>query len=135
MDKGILLNDMEDSNNNIDNSAILKELQALNKGIDALTENQEVLTEFIINKDKEEKEEQEQKQEEELKKEEETKQEQTKADQESTRQAETYTETLEQISDNVNVTNHLLAGQNFFLGVVVGVLLIKILFDRFTTKL
>lgn len=119
---------MEDSNNNIDNSAILKELQALNKGIDALTENQEELTEFIINKDKEEKEAEEKKQEE-------TKQEQTKADQENIKQAETYTETLEQISNNVNVTNHLLAGQIFFFGVVVGVLLIKILFDRFSTKL
>ena len=126
---------MEDSNNNIDNSAVIKELQALNEGISSLTKNQEELTEFIINKDKEEKEAEEKKQEEEQKKQEETKQEQTKADQENTRQAETYTETLEQISNNVNVTNHLLAGQIFFFGVVVGVLLIKILFDRFTTKL
>lgn len=118
---------MEDSNNNVNNSSVLEELQTLNEGITSLNENQEELTEFIIKRDKENTEAQ-------AEKEEKLQEDQAKSDQDQTEQAETYTETLEQISNNVNVTNHLLAGQIFFFGVVVGVLLIKILFDRFSTR-
>lgn len=118
---------MEDNSNSINNSSILEELQALNEGITSLNENQEELTEFIIKRDKENTEAQ-------AEKEEKLEEDQVKSDQDQTEQAETYTETLEQISNNVNVTNHLLSGQIFFFGVVVGVLLIKILFDRFSTR-
>ena len=118
---------MEDNGNNVDNTSVLKELQTLNEGITTLNENQEELTEFIIKRDKENTEAQ-------AEKEEKQQEDQVKSDQDQSQQAETYTETLEQIANNVNVTNHLLSGQIFFFGVVVGVLLIKILFDRFSTR-
>lgn len=118
---------MEDNGNNVNNSSVLEELQTLNEGITSLNENQEELTEFIIKRDKETSEAQ-------AEKDQKLEEDQAKSDQDQTQQAETYTETLEQISNNVNVTNHLLSGQIFFLGVVVGVLLIKILFDRFSTR-
>lgn len=117
---------MEDNNNNVDNSAVLEQLQTLNKSVDALTENQEELIEFLVKKDQESKEADTEKQEKE--------EQQLETEKSSTEQAETYSESLQQISENINVTNHLISGQIFFMGVVVGVLLIKILFDRFGTR-
>ena len=118
---------MEDNNSNVDNSAVLEQLQTLNKSVDSLTENQEELIEFLVKKDQETKEADTEKQEKE-------EQQKLETEKSSTEQAETYSETLQQISENINVTNHLISGQIFFMGVVVGVLLIKILFDRFGTR-
>lgn len=46
-------------------------------------------------------------------------------------QADTYTETLTDIKTNIDLTNHFLVGNMFFISVLIGVLIGKILWDRF----
>lgn len=60
----------------------------------------------------------------------EAKQESAKA-QTNEQQEATQTETLQAVQASVDLTNHIMAGQICFLGVLVGVLLMKIFWDRF----
>lgn len=118
-------------NNNADYSALLKEIQILNEGVVSNGERLTEISEFLIAKDKAEnleKEENLKKQEEEkLKNEEVEKENQVKASEET----DTYTELLTDVRDQMVLTNNILSGQVFFMGVIFGILLLKILWDRF----
>ena len=46
-------------------------------------------------------------------------------------QTETFEEILTETRDNITLTNSIFAGQICFLGIIAGILLGKILFDRF----
>ena len=119
----------------VTNKDILDALTTLNDNTVANNDSIKELTEYLISKDEKEKEEQEIRAEKEAteSKEQETvkAEESAKADSET----QTYTELLTSINDNVILTNHLIAGQIFFMGALLGTLLIKILFDRFSTRL
>lgn len=52
------------------------------------------------------------------------------ARQEANDQAETYTELLTDIRDQIQLTNQLLTVNGLYIGIVVGLLTLKILFDR-----
>lgn len=128
----------ENISNNIDITPIVEELQILNKGVVSNGEKLDSITEYLITKDKEEKdkeEEQLKKEEEQLKKDQEEEELQKGIEQEKeqsqTRQTETYTEILTDIRDQSVVTNYILSGQIFFMGVLFGVVLLSVLWNRF----
>lgn len=132
------VNAMEDTNNNIDSSAIFGELQTLNQGISSINKQTEELVLYLVNKDKEA--EAEKKEAEKLaKKTAEADAEQAEADaeaqeakdQQAQEQTETYTELLTDIRDGIELENQMFAGQILFMGIICGVLLAKIFFDRF----
>ena len=123
----------------VTNKDILDALNSLNDNTVANNDSIKELTEYLISKDEKEKEEQEKNEELRAEKEEtESKEQETAKAEESAKadsQTETYTELLTSINDNVILTNHLIAGQIFFMGALLGTLLIKILFERFSTRL
>lgn len=126
---------MENNDNSSNNAAVLEELQTLNEGISSLNENQEELTEYIINKDKEEEELKAEQEEEQKIADEESEQIEQEEKEAQEADQETYTEIVSDIRDSINLNNHLLSGQIFFCGVIAGLLIIKILFDRFSTHI
>ena len=114
----------ETTNNNVDLNPLLEEIQVLNQGIVFNGEKLDQLTEFLITKDKIEQEEKEEKE----------KAEQIELQQKSDRSAEeteTYTELLEDIRDQSALTNNIMAGQIFFMGVLFGIILLNVLWNRF----
>ena len=130
--------DNETTNNNIDLTPLVEGLQTLNQGTSSNGEKLDQIMEYLITKDKLEQEEKEkaakeQEEKEKAAKEQEEKDQQeaeTKSAQEQQEQ-ETFEEVVTDIRDQVVLTNNLLAGQIFFMGVVFGVLMLKILWDRF----
>ena len=128
----------ENTSNNIDITPIVEELQILNKGVVSNGEKLDSITEYLIAKDKEDKEKEEEqlkKEEEQLKKDQEEEELQKGIEQEKeqsqTEQTETYTEILNDIRDQSVVTNYILSGQIFFMGVLFGVVLLSVLWNRF----
>ena len=128
----------ENISNNIDITPIVEELQILNKGVVSNGEKLDSITEYLITKDKQQEEKEEEqlkketeKQEEQLKKEEEQKGLDEQKEQSQTEQTETYTELLTDIRDQSVVTNYILSGQIFFMGVLFGVVLLSVLWNRF----
>lgn len=125
------MNENENTSNNTDTAAVIKELQILNQGIGSNAEKLDYITEYLITKDesaqeKAEKEQQKAEEEEQkLQKAAEEKQ------QEEEEQTETYTELLSDIRDQVSLTNNILSGQIFFMGVLFGVALLSVLWNRF----
>ena len=128
---------MEDNSNNFDSATIVKELQAINKGLTDVNSSQKELMEYIIAKDqasdeekeaaeKEAAEKQEAEKQEAEKQEEETKAAETKADS----QTETYTLLLTDIRDEMRLNNQMMAGSFIFYGIICGIILFKILWDK-----
>lgn len=121
----------ETSSNNIDFTPVIKELQILNQGVSYNGKRLDQINEYLLLKEKQENEE----------KEAQEKQAQEKAEQEAVesaqksesdaQQTETYTELLTDIRDQTVLTNNLLSGQIFFIGVLFGVLLMNVLWNRF----
>lgn len=114
----------ETVNYNIDFTPLLEEIQVLNEGVISNGERLDEISEFLITRDKEEKEEKE----EQLKKDQETEQEENIRSSEET---ETYTEILSDIRDQSVLTNNIMAGQIFFMGVIFGILFLNVLWNRF----
>lgn len=129
----------------VTNAELLEALNNLNENTVATNNSVKELQEYFIIKDKKEQqekatrekqEEQEAKEQAELdeqsaKEEESAKAEQSaKADQET----ETYTELLTQINEGIQLNNQLMVVQSIYIGIVVGLLFIKIFVDRLTKK-
>lgn len=143
---------MEDNHNSVDTNAILTELQILNQGVAAENKKVDQLVEYLIVKDQKEKEEkeqsealaskekaeaieserllkeQEQQAEAEQKSAQDEKEAADKAEQEEV--TETYTELLTDIRDGINLSNEINAINGIYIGIVIGMLFIKILVDR-----
>lgn len=129
----------------VTNAELLEALNNLNENTVATNNSVKELQEYFILKDKKEQQEkatrekqaeQEAKEQAELdeqsaKEEESAKAEQSaKADQET----ETYTELLTEINEGIQLNNQLMVVQSIYIGIVVGLLFIKILVDRLTKK-
>lgn len=121
----------ENTNNNSDTSAIIEELQILNEGTVSNGEKLDQVLEYLVTKDKKEQEEKEAAQEEEDQKKEEEQKTTEEKEQSDIEQNETYTEVLTDIRDQTALTNNLLSGQIFFMGVIFGLLLLNVLWNRF----
>lgn len=120
----------ESTSSNIDLTPLIKEIQTLNKSVGSNGERLDQITDYLITQDKLQSEKEEQ-----LKKEQEEQQEiNTKATQEKEQseqqQTETYTELLQNVSDQLEVQNALISGQNFMSGIICGVLLFTILWNK-----
>ena len=133
---------MEDNNNTVNFDAVLSEMSALNKGVSASNEKLDQLIEMIAIESKNEQERYEKDQEDKIAAEqkkvaEDLEQGQNELDQEQQEAeaqeevTETYTELLTDIRDELDYSNQLMIGQLFFIGVIFGVLIAKILIDRF----
>lgn len=121
----------ENTDNSLDTSAIVEELQILNKGTVSNGEKLDQVIEYLLTKEKQEQEEKEIQQKElEANKEAEQKnaEEQQRSDDQQT---ETYTELLTDIRDQSVLTNNILSGQIFFMGVIFGIILLNVLWNRF----
>lgn len=121
----------ENIGNNSDTASIIEELQILNQGTVSNGEKLDQVIEYLITK--EEKEEETKKQEEEKKETAQQEEQKTAEEKEqtATEQNETYTELLTDIRDQSALTNDLLTGQIFFMGVIFGIILLNVLWNRF----
>ena len=129
---------MEDNNNNIDTSAILSQLQTLNEGVSSVNQQTKELVNYLVVKDKEEAEAKRQAEEAQKKENKEAEEqaikeaeEQASKDEQAQAETETYTELLTNIRDGIELQNQMQASQILFFGIICGVLLVKIFFDRF----
>lgn len=123
--------DNENSSNSTDFTAVVEELQNLNHNADANGKKLDQIIDYMLAKDIQEKSEKEeqQKQEEKAAQDNEVKAQEEQAAQDT--QTETYTELLSDIRDQTVLTNNILSGQIFFMGVLFGVLLLNVLWNRF----
>ena len=115
----------ETVNYNIDLDPLLKEMQTLNEGVVSNGERLDQINEYLILKDKKESEDSEVKAE----------TEQTTRDAEieaSEQQNEQFEELLIDIRLEQQLTNQLITGSFLFYGVIAGILLFKILWDKLT---
>ena len=117
----------ENSSNNTDFTAVIKELQDLNNNTDANGKKLDSIIDYMLAKDIQEKSDKEQA--EKVAADNEVKAQEEQAAQDT--QTETYTELLTDIRDQSVLTNNILAGQIFFMGVLFGVLLLNVLWNRF----
>lgn len=122
---------MENTNNNIDTSSVVEELQILNEGTSSNGEKLDEVLEYLIAKDNKEQEEKVSALEKEEKSLEEEKQDSEIREQSASEQNETYTELLTDIRDQSILTNNLLSGEIFFMGVLFGVIFLNVLWNRF----
>lgn len=127
----------------VTNDDLLEALQQLNQSTVATNKSVQDLQEYFIAKDRKEKQEAEtlQKQAEQEGKEKAELEEQQKREQESAEaeetakadsQTETYTELLTNIRDEIQLNNQLISGQFLMFGIICGILLFKILWDKLT---
>lgn len=114
----------ETTNNSIDITPLLEEIQILNQSTISNGKRLDEISDYLIAKDQEEKEarDTEYLDQKEAKRTEE----QSQAD-----INETYTELLTDIRDQVSLTNNIMSGQIFFIGVLFGVVLLSVLWNRF----
>ena len=119
--------DNENSSNNTDFTPVIKELQNLNNNTDANGKKLDQIIDYMLAKDIQEKSDKEQA--EKVAADNEVKAQEEQAVQDT--QTETYTELLTDIRDQSVLTNYLLSGQVFFMGVLFGVLLLNVLWNRF----
>ena len=127
---------MEDNNNTVNFDAVLSEMSALNKGISSSNEKLDELILFLQNSEKRQLEKEQQ---DELKKvqeaqeqgQRELEQEQLESEADQAEQ-ETYTEILSDIRTEIQFNNQLIAGSFLFYGIICGILLFKILWDKLT---
>ena len=133
----------ETVDNSIDFTPLIKEIQILNQGIVSNGERLDQITEYLILKDKEEKKEKqaaemqaaEEKQaaEKQAAEENEAAEKQAAENREAQQQTEeTYTELLTEIKQEQQLTNQMFAGQFLLFGIITGILLFKILWDKLT---
>lgn len=148
-------NNVQDNNSDIDFSALLGELKTLNEGVVSENKKLDELVNYLIVKDKQEKEakeaaeklaaeekaaqieadqaaaEEEKKEEEESKEaaEEEAKIQEEK-EQNQLDQQQTYEEILLDIKDEIELSNHLQIVNGLYIGIVIGLLWIKIIIDK-----
>lgn len=120
----------ESTNNNTDLTALIQEIQILNESTVSNGERLDEITEYLITQDK-----LQSKKESDLKKaQEEQSEKDIKANEEKEQaqqeQTETYTELLQNVSNQLEVQNALLSGQNFMSGIICGVLLFTILWNK-----
>lgn len=132
----------EATNEQVNNDqAILEALNVLNENSVATNNSIKELTEYIILQDKreqnekalkadQEKSEALEKGEQELIKE----QEESARAEEQSAQADTYEELLTSIDEGIQLNNQLLAVNGLYIGIVIGLLFIKIFVDRLTKK-
>ena len=143
---------MEDNNNSVSLDALLGELQTLNQGVASENEKIDQLVQYLIVKDQKEKEAAEAAEKQAAKEkaeqveadrisaenEQKAAEEQAEADQQAAEEqaaqdqevTETYTELLTDIRDQSVLMNQLLAVQGVFIGIVIGLLFMKSIFDR-----
>lgn len=144
----LIMEEVKETNEQITNQDLLDALHSLNESSVNTNNSIKELTEYLVTKDRqaEQKEATEKKQAEQEAKEQAEKdllaeEEQASADAEAKAveeqkeaeeqdQVQTYTETLQSIDQGVQLTNQLLAVQGIYIGIVCGLLFIKILFDR-----
>ena len=128
---------MEETTNNEMNNQILESLERLNQNEVKVINTLNDIQEYLIIQDKK----QEEKEEEELKsaeekalqdKQKEEEENQTRAEQsaQSETQQQTYEELLVEIRDEQRLTNQMFAGTFLFYGLICGILLFKILWDK-----
>ena len=122
----------ETVDNSIDFTPLIKEIQILNQGIVSNGERLDQITEYLILKDKEEKKEK-QAAEKQAAEENEAAEKQAAESREAQQQTEeTYTELLTEIKQEQQLTNQMFAGQFLLFGIITGILLFKILWDKLT---
>ena len=133
----------ETIDNSIDFTPLIEEIQILNQGIVSNGERLDQINEYLILKDKEEKKEK-QAAEEQAAEENEAAEKQAAEENEAaekqaaeTREAqqqteETYMELLTEIKEEQQLTNQMFAGQFLLFGIITGILLFKILWDKLT---
>jgi uncharacterized membrane protein YdbT with pleckstrin-like domain len=132
---------MEETNQSVTNEDLLEALNKLCQSSDTTNKSVQELQEYFITKDKKEKQEAEtlKKQAEQDAEEQAELEEQQERDEESVRaeesaqadaQTQTYTELLTEIDDGIQLQNQLMVAQSIYIGIVVGLLFMKILFDR-----
>ena len=133
----------ETIDNSIDFTPLIEEIQILNQGIVSNGERLDQINEYLILKDKEEKKEK-QAAEEQAAEENEAAEKQAAEENEAaekqaaeTREAqqqteETYMELLTEIMEEQQLTNQMFAGQFLLFGIITGILLFKILWDKLT---
>ena len=133
----------ETVDNSIDFTPLIEEIQILNQGIVSNGERLDQISEYLILKDKEEKKEK-QAAEKQAAEENEAAEKQAAEENEvaekqaaETREAqqqtqETYTELLTDIKEEQQLTNQMFAGQFLLFGIITGILLFKILWDKLT---
>lgn len=132
---------MEENNIQVTNDDLLQALLQLNESSNATNKSVQELQAYFIAKDKKEKQEsetlkkqQEQESKEQAELEEQAKREQESAEAEKTAKADsetqTYTEILTEIDQGIQLQNQLMVAQSIYIGIVVGLLFMKILFDR-----
>lgn len=121
----------ENTSNNSDTSAIIEELQILNQGTISNGEKLDQVIEYLITKEEKEQEEKESTKEQEEKKDQEEQKATEEQQQNQEEQTETYTELLTDIRDQSVLTNNLLSGQIFFMGILFGIIFLNVLWNRF----
>ena len=121
----------ETVNNNIDLTPLLEEIQILNEGVISNGERLDEISEFLITKDKAEKKEKEEQEKLDQEQQEKDQEEQLEKNTRSEEETETYTELLTDIRDQSALTNNLIAGQIFFMGVLFGIIFLNVLWNRF----
>lgn len=128
----------ENTGNNINTSSIVEELQILNQGTVSNGEKLDQVIEYLITKDQKDQEEKEaaqKKQQEQEEADQKNQQEEDAAlkqqEEETQEQTETYTELLTDIRDQAVLNNNIMAGQIFFMGVLFGIILLNVLWNRF----
>lgn len=119
--------DNENSSNNTDFTSVIKELQNLNNNTDSNGKKLDQIIDYMLAKEIQEKSDKEQA--EKVAADNEVKAQNEQAAQDT--QTETYTELLTDIKDQSVMTNYLLSGQVFFMGVLFGVILLNVLWNRF----
>ena len=115
----------ETVDNNIDLTPLLKEIQILNEGVVSNGERLDQINEYLILKDKQDQE----KTEKNAETEETTRSAELQASEE---QNDQFEELLIDIRLEQQLTNQLLAGSFLFYGIIAGILLFKILWDKLT---
>lgn len=129
----------------VTNAELLEALNNLNDNTVATNNSVKELQEYFILKDRKEQQEkatqekqaeQEAKEKAELDEQSAKEEESAKAEQSAKADAETetYTELLTEINEGIQLNNQLLVVQSIYIGIVVGLLFIKILVDRITKK-
>ena len=122
----------ETIDNSIDFTPLIEEIQILNQGIVSNGERLDQINEYLILKDKEEKKEK-QAAEEQAAEENEAAEKQAAETREAQQQTEeTYMELLTEIKEEQQLTNQMFAGQFLLFGIITGILLFKILWDKLT---
>ena len=127
----------------VTNNDLLQALNDLNQNSVATNNSIKELTEYLIIKDRQEKQkedtlnkeaEQAEKEEAELQEQKEQEEASAKAEQsaKADAQTETYTELLTDIRSELQLQNQMISGQFLFFGIICGILLFKILWDKLT---